>query len=132
VGFAHRHVWTSVKPGRPLRVNSSRSDLRGRHSNLAEFSTVASTHAQRINLHPIDWREHRGHTLAAATYLQTAFYQLARFNTPGIGSVVAHDVEKIGDLRVLPFRISGQARTASSLGQGCEGLTTSAIVPRPY
>jgi len=55
-----------------------------------------------------------------ATYqLQTSYNQSGNVRHPGIGSVVVHELPKLGDLPAF-VSISGQARGASYLGQRCE------------
>ncbi len=69
---------------------------------------------------------------ARATYnLQTSFLP-GPVQHPGIGSIVAHEKDKLGDLPAF-ISISGQARTASYLGQSCEAyFIANPGDPDPY
>jgi len=55
----------------------------------------------------------------ASYQLQTSYNQTANLIHPGIGSVVVHEKERVGDLPSF-ITISGNARRAGYLGQRCE------------
>ena len=55
----------------------------------------------------------------ASYQLQTSYNQTANLIHPGIGSIVVHEKERVGDLPSF-ITISGNARRAGYLGQRCE------------
>ena len=55
----------------------------------------------------------------ASSQLQTSYNQSASLIHPGIGSIVAHEKDRLGDLPSF-ITISGNARRAGYLGQRCE------------
>ena len=55
----------------------------------------------------------------ASYQLQTSYNQSASLIHPGIGSIVAHEKDRLGDLPSF-ITISGNARRAGYLGQRCE------------
>jgi len=115
-GMSHIDTW-DPKPGRPTQGEFEPIKTSADGIQISEiFPTVAKQMHNASLIRSIAGTQ--GAHARAAYHLQTSFLP-GPVQHPGIGSVVAHEMEKIGDLPSF-ISISGQARTASYLGQSCE------------
>ncbi len=123
-GMSHIDTW-DPKPGRPtagelLPINTSADGVQ--ISEIFPELSKQMHHAAIIRSIAGTQGAH-----GQATYnLQTSYTQTPNIQHPGIGSVVTHEKQKIGDLPSF-VSISGRARKASYLGQRCEAY----FVPQP-
>lgn len=123
-GMSHIDTW-DPKPGRPtggefqpidtsvegLRISEIWPELSKQMHHCALVRSIAGTQGAH----------------GQATYnLQTSYTQTPNIRHPGIGSVVAHERDQIGDLPSY-VTISGRAPKATYLGQRCEAY----FVPAP-
>ncbi|MEM7557496.1 MAG: DUF1501 domain-containing protein, partial [Planctomycetota bacterium] len=115
-GMSHIDTW-DPKPGRPTQGEFEAINTSADGIQISEiFPTVAKQMHNASLIRSIAGTQ--GAHGRAAYNLQTSFLP-GPVQHPGIGSVVAHEKEKLGDLPAF-ISISGQARTASYLGQACE------------
>ncbi|TWU26640.1 hypothetical protein Pla52o_04930 [Novipirellula galeiformis] len=128
-GMSHIDTW-DPKPGRPTQgefaaIRTSVADIQ-----ISEiFPTVAKQMHHAALIRSIAGTQ--GAHERAAYHLQTSFLP-GPVQHPGIGSVIAHEKTKRGDLPSF-ISISGQARTASYLGQRCEAyFIANPGDPDPY
>lgn len=128
-GMSHIDTW-DPKPGRPTggefeAINTSADGIQ-----ISEiFPTVAKQMHHAALIRSIAGTQ--GAHERAAYHMQTSFLP-GPVRHPGIGSVVAHEKNKLGDLPTF-ISISGQARAASYLGQRCEAyFIANPGDPDPY
>lgn len=123
-GMTHLDTW-DPKPGRPTQGEFSPIDTSAPGVQISEIFPMLS---QQMH-HAAIIRSIAGTQGAhgPATYnLQTSYQQAGNLVHPPLGSVVAHQKERLGDLPAF-ISLSGRARTASYLGQECEAY----YVPAP-
>jgi hypothetical protein len=128
-GMSHIDTW-DPKPGRPTQGEFEPIKTSADGVQISEiFPTVAKQMHNATLIRSIAGTQ-GAH--GRATYnLQTSFLP-GPVQHPGIGSVVAHEREKLGDLPAF-ISISGQARSASYLGQSCEAyFIANPGDPDPY
>jgi len=116
-GMSHIDTW-DPKPGRPV---AGEFDPIGTSADGIQISSIFPTVAKQMK-HAVLIRSIAGTNGAhgrASYQLQTSYNQSANLIHPGIGSIVVHEKEKIGDLPDF-ITISGNARRAGYLGQRCE------------
>ena len=116
-GMSHIDTW-DPKPGRPtqgefepiqtsvpgITISEIFPSLAKQMHHVALIRSVAGTNGDH----------------GRATYqLQTSYNPMPSLTHPGLGSVVVHEREKLGDLPAY-ISISGQAPRAGYLGQRCE------------
>lgn len=116
-GMSHLDTW-DPKPGRPTQGEFEPIDTSVPGVRISEiFPQLARQmhHAALIRSIAGTQGAH-----GQATYnLQTGYISTPNLRHPGIGSIVVHERDKIGDLPSY-ISISGQAPRASYLGQRCE------------
>jgi len=116
-GMSHIDTW-DPKPGRPVAgefnpINTSADGI--------QISSIFPTVAKQMH-HAALIRSIAGTNGAhgrASYQLQTSYNQSGNLVHPGIGSIVVHEKERMGDLPSF-ITISGNARRAGYLGQRCE------------
>lgn len=116
-GMSHIDTW-DPKPGRPVAgefnpINTSADGI--------QISSIFPTVAKQMH-HAALIRSIAGTNGAhgrASYQLQTSYNQSGNLVHPGIGSIVVHEKERMGDLPSF-VTISGNARRAGYLGQRCE------------
>ena len=116
-GMSHIDTW-DPKPGRPVAgefspINTSAEGV--------QISSIFPQLAKQMH-HVALIRSIAGSNGAhgrASYQLQTSYNQSANLIHPGIGSIVAHEKDRLGDLPSF-ITISGNARRAGYLGQRCE------------
>ena len=116
-GMSHIDTW-DPKPGRPVAgefspINTSAEGV--------QISSIFPQLAKQMH-HAALIRSIAGTNGAhgrASYQLQTSYNQSANLIHPGIGSIVAHEKDRLGDLPSF-ITISGNARRAGYLGQRCE------------
>ncbi len=116
-GMSHIDTW-DPKPGRPVAgefspINTSAEGV--------QISSIFPQLAKQMH-HAALIRSIAGTNGAhgrASYQLQTSYNQSASLIHPGIGSIVAHEKDRLGDLPSF-ITISGNARRAGYLGQRCE------------
>jgi len=116
-GMSHIDTW-DPKPGRPVAgefspINTSAEGV--------QISSIFPQLAKQMH-HAALIRSIAGTNGAhgrASYQLQTSYNQSANLIHPGIGSIVAHEKDRLGDLPSF-ITISGNARRAGYLGQKCE------------
>ncbi|MDC0144429.1 DUF1501 domain-containing protein [Verrucomicrobia bacterium] len=116
-GMSHIDTW-DPKPGRPVAgefspINTSAEGV--------QISSIFPQLAKQMH-HAALIRSIAGTNGAhgrASYQLQTSYNQSANLIHPGIGSIVAHEKNRLGDLPSF-ITISGNARRAGYLGQRCE------------
>ena len=116
-GMSHIDTW-DPKPGRPVAGEFDPIDT---SADGIQISSIFPTVAKQMK-HAALIRSIAGTNGAhgrASYQLQTSYNQSANLIHPGIGSIVVHEKEKIGDLPDF-IPISGNARRAGYLGQRCE------------
>jgi hypothetical protein len=116
-GMSHIDTW-DPKPGRPVAGEFDPIDT---SADGIQISSIFPTVAKQMK-HAALIRSIAGTNGAhgrASYQLQTSYNQSANLIHPGIGSIVVHEKEKIGDLPDF-ITISGNARRAGYLGQRCE------------
>ena len=116
-GMSHIDTW-DPKPGRPAAgefdpIKTSADDVQ--ISSI--FPTVAKQMHNAALIRSIAGTN--GAHGRASYQLQTSYNQSANLVHPGIGSIVVHEKERMGDLPSF-ITISGNARRAGYLGQRCE------------
>lgn len=123
-GMTHIDTW-DPKPGRPTAGDFSPIDTSVPGIQISEiFPTVA---AQMHNCAIIRSIAGTQGAHGQATYnVQTSYTSGGPIAHPGVGSVVVHEKEQVGDLPAY-ISISGRARRAAYLGQRCEAY----YVPAP-
>ena len=122
-GMSHVDTW-DPKPGRPVQGDLEPINTTVPGIQISEiFPQVAQQmeHAALIRSIAGTQGDH-----GRATYnLQTSYLPGPNLRHPGFGSVVAHELDQIGDLPTY-VSISGQAPRAGYLGQKCEAYYVSA------
>ena len=116
-GMSHIDTW-DPKPGRPVAGEFDPIDT---SADGIQISSIFPTVAKQMK-HAALIRSIAGTNGAhgrASYQLQTSYNQSANLIHPGIGSIVVHEKEKVGDLPDF-ITISGNARRAGYLGQRCE------------
>ena len=116
-GMSHIDTW-DPKPGRPVAGEFDPIDT---SADGIQISSIFPAVAKQMK-HAALIRSIAGTNGAhgrASYQLQTSYNQSANLIHPGIGSIVVHEKEKIGDLPDF-ITISGNARRAGYLGQRCE------------
>ena len=116
-GMSHIDTW-DPKPGRPVagEFNPINTSAEG-----VQISSIFPQLAKQMH-HAALIRSIAGTNGAhgrASYQLQTSYNQSANLIHPGIGSIVAHEKDRLGDLPSF-ITISGNARRAGYLGQRCE------------
>jgi hypothetical protein len=129
-GMSHIDTW-DPKPGRPtqgefnpIKTSADGVQISEIFPNLAKQMHHASLIRSIAGVNGDHGR---------ATYqLQTSYNESSNLRHPGIGSVVVHERDRVGDLPSY-ISISGQAPRASYLGQKCEAYYVGAPGERdPY
>ncbi len=116
-GMSHIDTW-DPKPGRPV---AGEFDPIATSADGVQISSIFPTVAKQMH-HAALIRSIAGTNGAhgrASYQLQTSYNQSANLVHPGIGSIVVHEKERLGDLPSF-ITISGNARRAGYLGQRCE------------
>ena len=116
-GMSHLDTW-DPKPGRPTQGEFSpiKTSVPGMH--VTEIMPTLARQAHNFALVRSIAGQNGDH--GRATYhLQTGYPQAPNLNHPGLGSIVVHEKERLGDLPAY-IAISGQAPRAGYLGQTCE------------
>jgi hypothetical protein len=128
-GMSHIDTW-DPKPGRPTGGEFEAISTSADGIQISEiFPTVAKQMHHAALIRSIAGTQ--GAHERASYQMQTSFLP-GPVQHPGIGSVIAHEKEKLGDLPAF-ITISGQARTASYLGQRCEAyFIANPGDPDPY
>jgi hypothetical protein len=129
-GMSHLDTW-DPKPGRPTQGDFDPIDTSVPGMQISEIFPELAKQMHHCAL----VRSIAGTTGAhgPATYnLQTSYAPAGNLKHPGIGSVVAHEKEKLGDLPSY-ITISGRAPKAYYLGQECEAYSVGTPgVKDPY
>ena len=116
-GMSHLDTW-DPKPGRKVQgeFNPIKTSVDG-----MEISEIFPQLAKQMHLGALirSIAGTNGDHGRAQYELQTGFNQSPNIMHPGLGSLVAHEREPLGDLPAL-VSISGQAARAGYLGQKCE------------
>ena len=116
-GMSHIDTW-DPKPGRPV---AGEFDPIATSADGIQLSGIFPQLAKQMH-HCALIRSIAGTNGAhgrASYQLQTSYNQAANLVHPGIGSIVVHEKERLGDLPSF-ITISGNARRAGYLGQRCE------------
>ena len=116
-GMSHIDTW-DPKPGRPV---AGEFDPIKTSADGVQISSIFPTVAKQMH-HAALIRSIAGTNGAhgrASYQLQTSYNQSGNLIHPGIGSIVVHEKERVGDLPSF-ITISGNARRAGYLGQRCE------------
>jgi len=116
-GMSHIDTW-DPKPGRPVAGEFDPVDT---SADGVQISGIFPKLAKQMH-HAAIIRSIAGTNGAhgrASYQLQTSYNQSANLIHPGIGSIVVHEKERMGDLPSF-ITISGNARRAGYLGQRCE------------
>ena len=116
-GMSHVDTW-DPKPGRPVQGEFSAIDT---SADGVQISSIFPNLAKQMH-HAALIRSIAGTNGAhgrASYQLQTSYNQTPNLIHPGIGSIVVHEKERMGDLPSF-ITISGNARRAGYLGQRCE------------
>lgn len=123
-GMTHLDTW-DPKPGRPTQGEFEPIDTSAAGVQISEIFPQLAKQMHHCALIRSIAGTQGAH--GPATYnLQTSYAQAGNLVHPGIGSVVAHQLERKGDLPSF-ISISGRARRATYLGQKCEAY----YVPAP-
>jgi ribosomal protein L18 len=116
-GMSHLDTW-DPKPGRKVQgeFNPIKTSVDG-----MEISEIFPQLAKQMHLGALirSIAGTNGDHGRAQYELQTGFNQSPNIMHPGLGSLIAHEREPLGDLPAL-VSISGQAARAGYLGQKCE------------
>jgi hypothetical protein len=116
-GMSHIDTW-DPKPGRPTQGEFEPIDTSVPGVQISEIFPMLSQQMHHCALVRSIAGTQGAH--GQATYnLQTSYTQTPNIRHPGIGSVVVHEKQKVGDLPAY-VTISGQAPKATYLGQRCE------------
>lgn len=116
-GMSHLDTW-DPKPGRPTQGEFEPIETSVPGIQISEiFPTLAKQMHHCALVRSIAGIN--GAHARATYHLQTSYQPSGNVRHPGIGSVVVHEREKLGDLPAY-VSISGQAPRASYLGQRCE------------
>lgn len=116
-GMSHLDTW-DPKPGRPTQGELEPIDTSVAGIQISEIFPQFAKQMQHVALIRSIAGTNGDH--GRATYqLQTSYNQSPQLTHPGIGSVVVHEREKLGDLPAY-ISISGQAPRAGYMGQRCE------------
>ncbi|MBL67520.1 MAG: hypothetical protein CMO74_03560 [Verrucomicrobiales bacterium] len=116
-GMSHIDTW-DPKPGRPV---AGEFDPIATSADGIQISSIFPKLAKQMH-HAALVRSIAGTNGAhgrASYQLQTSYNQSGNLVHPGIGSIVTHEKERLGDLPSF-ITISGNARRAGYLGQRCE------------
>lgn len=116
-GMSHLDTW-DPKPGRPTQGEFEPIDTSAPGVQISEVFPELARQMHHCALVRSIAGTQGAH--GQATYnLQTSYTQTPNIRHPGIGSVVAHQKNKLGDLPAY-IAVSGRAPKASYLGQRCE------------
>lgn len=116
-GMSHIDTW-DPKPGRPVAGEFDPIKTSADGIQISSiFPTVAKQMHQAALIRSIAGTN--GAHGRASYQLQTSYNQSGNLIHPGIGSIVVHEKERMGDLPSF-ITISGNARRAGYLGQRCE------------
>ncbi|MGE0608926.1 MAG: DUF1501 domain-containing protein [Pirellulales bacterium] len=116
-GMSHIDTW-DPKPGRPTQGEFMPIQTSVPGISISEILPQVAKQMHHISLIRSIAGTNGDH--GRATYqLQTSYNQTPNVVHPGMGSVVVHERERMGDLPAY-ITISGQAPRASYLGQSCE------------
>ena len=122
-GMTHLDTW-DPKPGRPTQGDFDPIDTSVPGVQISEIFPQFARQMHHVALIRSIAGTQGDH--GRATYnVQTSYQQTPNIVHPGIGSVVVHEREPLGDLPSY-VTISGQAPKASYLGQKCEAYFVSA------
>ncbi|MBW3542052.1 MAG: DUF1501 domain-containing protein [Planctomycetes bacterium] len=123
-GMTHLDTW-DPKPGRPTQGEFEPIDTSVPGIQIGEIFPETAKQMHRAALIRSVAGTQGAH--GQATYnLQTSYISTPNIQHPGIGSVVVHEKQHVGDLPAY-ISISGQAPRATYLGQRCEAY----FVPAP-
>ncbi len=123
-GMTHLDTW-DPKPGRPTQGEFEPIETSASGVQISQIFPQLSQ--QMHNAALIRSIAGRNGAHGRATYnLQTGYNQFPNLTHPGMGSIVAHEKEKLGDLPAY-ISLSGQGPRAGYLGQKCEAY----YVPSP-
>ena len=116
-GMSHIDTW-DPKPGRPTQgefdpINTSADGIQ-----ISEIFPKLSRQMHNASLIRSIAGTQGAHGRAAYN-VQTSYLPAGNLEHPGFGSVVSHELPRLGDLPAY-ISISGTARSASYLGQKCE------------
>jgi hypothetical protein len=116
-GMTHLDTW-DPKPGRPTQGEFEPIETSVPGIQISEIFPQFARQMQHVSLIRSIAGTNGDH--GRATYqLQTSYNQSANLIHPGLGSVVVHEKDVLGDLPTY-VTISGRAPQASYLGQKCE------------
>lgn len=116
-GMTHLDTW-DPKPGRPTQGELEPIATSAPGIQISEIFPELAKQMHHCSLIRSIAGTNGDH--GRATYqLQTSYNQSSNVRHPGIGSVVAHERNQMGDLPAY-ISISGRAANASYLGQRCE------------
>ncbi len=116
-GMSHIDTW-DPKPGRPV---AGEFDPISTSADGIQISGIFPKLAKQMH-HAALIRSIAGTNGAhgrASYQLQTSYNESGNLVHPGIGSIVTHEKERLGDLSAF-ITVSGNARRAGYLGQKCE------------
>lgn len=116
-GMSHLDTW-DPKPGRPTQGEFLPIHTSAPGVTISEIFPLLSRQMHHAAIIRSIAGQNGDHG-RASYQLQTSYNQAGNLRHPGIGSVIAHERDKLGDLPAF-VSISGQARGASYLGQRCE------------
>lgn len=123
-GMTHLDTW-DPKPGRPTQGEFEPIQTSADGISISEIFPQLAKQMHHCALIRSIAGTQGAH--GQATYnLQTGYVSAPNILHPGIGSIVVHEREQLGDLPAF-ISISGRARRASYLGQRCEAY----FVPSP-
>lgn len=116
-GMSHIDTW-DPKPGRPTQGEFEPIKTSAPGVEISEIFPELAKQMHHVSLIRSIAGQNGDH--GRATYqLQTSYNSSSNLQHPGLGSVVVHEREKLGDLPSY-ITISGQAPRAGYLGQRCE------------
>ena len=116
-GMSHIDTW-DPKPGRPVAGEFSPINTSAEGVQISSIFPQLSKQMHHAALIRSIAGTNGAHG-RASYQLQTSYNQSANLIHPGIGSIVAHEKDRLGDLPSF-ITISGNARRAGYLGQRCE------------
>ena len=121
-GMSHIDTW-DPKPGRPTQGEFEAISTSVPGIEISEIFPQLAEQMHHCSLVRSIAGTQGAH--GRATYhMQTSYLPSGNLKHPGVGSVVVHELPKLGDLPAY-VSISGQAPTASYLGQKCEAYYIS-------
>ena len=116
-GMSHLDTW-DPKPGRPTQGEFEPIQTSAPGVSVSEIFPQLAKQMHHVALVRSIAGTNGDH--GRATYqLQTSYNQSSNLSHPGMGSVVVHELDRMGDLPSY-ISISGQAPRAGYLGQHCE------------